>query len=134
MCVICITKFRPLQVLQNTFHQHRYNPVTFNFTGTTIQYIADSVYIKRATAITGLRGPEGSGRLRLQITRHSAHEGVRIITLTHRPSLPPGISWYSFLEAESTPGHMEMSAATEYIPSVTPRNRSRVFTTFSAVP
>jgi hypothetical protein len=26
----------------------------------------------------------------------------------HRPSLPPGISWYSFLEAESTPGHMEL--------------------------
>ena len=58
-------------------------------------------------------GPEGSGRLRLQITRHSAHEGGKVITLTHRPPLPPGISWYSFLEAESTLGHTEMSAATE---------------------
>ena len=58
-------------------------------------------------------GLEGSGQLRLQITRHSAHEGGKVITLMHWPPLPPGISWYSFLEAESTPGHMEMSAATE---------------------
>jgi hypothetical protein len=28
--------------------------------------------------------------------------------------------WYSFLEAESTPGHMFPSVATEMIPSVTP--------------
>ena len=45
-----------------------------------------------------------SGRLRLQITGHSAHEGGKVVTPTHRPSLPPEISWYSFLDAESTPG------------------------------
>ena len=67
----------------------------------------------KAAPITGLWGPEGSGQLRLQITRHSAHEGGKVVTLMHRPPLPPGISWYSFLEAESTPGHTEMSAATE---------------------
>jgi len=34
------------------------------------------------------------------------------------PSLPPGISWYSFLEAESTPGHMELpDAQKKKIPS-----------------
>ena len=33
-----------------------------------------------------------------------------------RSSLPPGISWYSFLEAQSTPGHMELSDAREKIP------------------
>ena len=49
-------------------------------------------------------GPrEGCDRLRLQITRHSAREGGKVVTLTHRPPLPPGISWYSYLEAESTP-------------------------------
>ena len=32
------------------------------------------------------------------------HEGGKVVTLTYRPPLPPGISWYSFLEAESTPG------------------------------
>ena len=67
----------------------------------------------KAIPITGLWGPEGSGQLRLQITTPSAHEGGRVVTPTHRPPLPPGISWYSFLEAESTPGHTEMSAATE---------------------
>jgi len=39
----------------------------------------------------------------------------------HRPSLPSGISWYSFLEAKSTPGHMELSDAPEKIPSVVRR-------------
>jgi len=33
-----------------------------------------------------------------------------------RPSLPPGISWYSFLEALSTPGHMKLSDAPEKNP------------------
>jgi hypothetical protein len=31
-----------------------------------------------------------------------------------------GNPWYSFLEAESTPGHMVPSVATEKVPSVTP--------------
>jgi hypothetical protein len=47
------------------------------------------------------------------------YEGGKVITLTHRPSLFPGVSWYSFLEAESTPGHMVPSVATEKIPSDT---------------
>jgi hypothetical protein len=37
----------------------------------------------KATPITVLWGPEGSGRLRLQISRHSAHEGGKVVTLTH---------------------------------------------------
>jgi hypothetical protein len=41
-----------------------------------------------------------------QISRPSAHEGGKVVSLTHRPPLPPRkFSWYSFLlEAESTPG------------------------------
>ena len=66
----------------------------------------------QSSPVTGRAGPEGSGNLE-QITRHSAHEGGRVVTPMHRTPLPPGISWYSFLEAESTPGHTEMSAATE---------------------
>ena len=42
--------------------------------------------------------------------------------------------WYSFLEAESTPGHMVLSVATEKIPSDTIENRSRDRSTSSAVP
>jgi hypothetical protein len=39
----------------------------------------------------------------------------------HAPAAftPRGIPWYSFLEDESTPGHMVPSVATENIPSVT---------------
>jgi hypothetical protein len=52
-------------------------------------------------------------------------ESGKVVTLTHRPSLPPGIFWYSFLEAESTPGHMVPSVTLEKIPSDTTRNRSQ---------
>jgi hypothetical protein len=40
----------------------------------------------------------------------------------HAPAAftPRGIPWYSILKAESTPGHMVPSVATEKIPSVTP--------------
>ena len=43
--------------------------------------------IVKATPITGLWGPEGSGRLRLQITRHSADEGGKVVTPNYRPPL-----------------------------------------------
>jgi hypothetical protein len=49
----------------------------------------------------------------------------RINTVRRQPHAaaaftPRGNPWYSFLEAESTPGHMVPSVATEKIPSVTP--------------
>jgi hypothetical protein len=49
----------------------------------------------------------GSRRLRLlDLLDTRQYEGGKGITLTHRPSLPTGSSWYSFLEAELTPGHI----------------------------
>ena len=42
--------------------------------------------------------------------------------------------WYSFLGAESTPGRMVLSVATEKIPNDTTGNRSRDRPTSSAVP
>jgi hypothetical protein len=47
---------------------------------------------------------------------------------------PQEFSWYSFLEAESTPGHMVPSEATEKIPSDTTGDRSRDPPTSSAAP
>ena len=44
------------------------------------------------------------------------YEGGKVVTLTHRSPLPPGGSWYQFLEAESTPGHMVQSVATQKNP------------------
>jgi hypothetical protein len=48
----------------------------------------------QAHRVPGVRGS--------QISRHSAHEGGKFVSPTHRPSLPPrNYSWYSFLlEAE----------------------------------
>jgi hypothetical protein len=55
------------------------------------------------------------------------------VSLTHRPPLPPGLTWYSFLETESTPGHMKLSYATEKKPGDT-GNRSLDLPTCSATP
>ena len=44
----------------------------------------------KATPITGLWGPEGSGRLRLQITRLSTHEGGKVVTGRLYPQEYPG--------------------------------------------
>jgi hypothetical protein len=61
-------------------------------------------------------GSWGSRRLRLlDILDFRHYEGGKVITLTHRPSSPPGVAWYSFVETESTPGHMVSSAASEKI-------------------
>jgi hypothetical protein len=80
-------------------------------------------------------GSWGSRRLRLLDLLDFRHcEGGKVVTLTHRPSLPPGVSWYSFLEAESTPGHMVSSVASEKIPSDTNGDQSRDLPTSSTVP
>jgi hypothetical protein len=44
------------------------------------------------------------------------YEGGKVITLTHQLSLPLGVSWYSFPEGESTPGHMVPSVPSEKNP------------------
>jgi len=51
-------------------------------------------------------GPEGCRKLRFPDYMTTAQDGVQVVSLTHRPHLPPRkSSWYSFLlEAESTPG------------------------------
>ena len=46
----------------------------------------------------------------------------------------PGISWYSFLEAESIPGHMVPLVVSEEILNNTTGDRSRDPPTSSAVP
>jgi hypothetical protein len=47
---------------------------------------------------------------------------------------PQEFSWYSFLEAESSPGHMVRSVASEKIPSDTTWDRFRDPKGSSAVP
>jgi hypothetical protein len=68
------------------------------------------------------QGPKGvPGRLRPQI--FLTFSTTRVVG--RQPHAPAAFTsrrnpWYSVLEAESTPGHMVPSAATEKIPSVTP--------------
>jgi len=46
-------------------------------------------------------GPEGSRKLRFQNFMTTAQEGGKVVSIMHRPHLPPRKSWYSFLlEAE----------------------------------
>jgi hypothetical protein len=79
-------------------------------------------------------GPWGPGTLRLLDFLDFRHyEGGKLVTLTHRPSLPPGVFLVLILEAESTPGHMVTSVATEKIPSDTTGDRSRDPPTSSVV-
>ena len=56
-----------------------------------------------------------------QISWHSTHEGGKVVTPTHQPSLPPGISWYSFLEAGSTPGTWTCQMLRKKFPVTRPR-------------
>ena len=60
----------------------------------------------KAVPLQAWSGPEGSRKLRCPDFMTTAQDGGKVVSLTHRPPLPPRkYTWYSFLlEAESTPG------------------------------
>ena len=60
----------------------------------------------KAIPLQAWSGPEGSRKLRFPDFMTTAQDGGKVVSLTHRPSLPcRKHTWYSFLlEAESTPG------------------------------
>jgi hypothetical protein len=71
-----------------------------------------------------------------QISRESAHEGGKVVSPTHRPSLPPRkYSWYSFLlEASQPRGHSATGRITSMKSSSNNKgNRTRVFPSCSVV-
>jgi len=79
-----------------------------------------------------LRVPRGWGS---QISRHSAHEGGKVVSPKHLPLLPPKkYSWYSFLsKAESTAG--PQCCQQDYVNDIdTIGNRTRDLPACSAVP
>ena len=74
------------------------------------------------------------GRLRPRIfLTFDTYEGGRSSALRTGRLYPRRNPWYSCLEAESSPGHMVPSVATEIIPCDTTGNRSRDLPTSSAV-
>jgi len=60
----------------------------------------------KAVLLQAWSGPEGSRKLRFPDFMTTAHDGGKVVSLTHRLPLPPRkYTWYSFLlEAELTPG------------------------------
>ena len=70
--------------------------------------VADGSEIKgkgNAAPLQAWGDPEGSRKLRFPDFMTTAQDGGKVVSLTHRPPLPPSkYTWYSFLlEAESTP-------------------------------
>jgi hypothetical protein len=59
---------------------------------------------RKAVPLQAWSGPESSRKLRFP-DYMTTQDGGKVVSLTHRPPLPPGNApWYSFvLEAESTP-------------------------------
>ena len=60
----------------------------------------------KAVPLQAWSGPEGSRKLRFPDFMTTVQDGGKVVSITHRPPLPPRkYTWYSFLlEAESTPG------------------------------
>ena len=60
----------------------------------------------KSVPLQAWNGPEGFWKLRFPDYVKTVQDGGKVVSLTHRPLLPPRkYCWYSFmLEAESTPG------------------------------
>ena len=58
----------------------------------------------KAVPLLARSGPEGTRKLRLSDYMTTAQDGGKVVSLTHRPLLPPGNAPGFLLEAESTPG------------------------------
>jgi hypothetical protein len=95
--------------------QYKYQQYNKNYRKCVIEFYNSCCKGKgKFFPLQALTGPWGFGRIRLPDFLYFRHyEDGKVVTLTHRPSLPSGVSWHSFLEAESTPGHMVPLVATE---------------------
>jgi len=75
----------------------RIEPATFRFVIQHLSHCAiavpDMITVKgkgKAVPLQAWSGPEGSRRLRFPDYMTTAHDGGKVVSLTHRPLLPPG--------------------------------------------
>ena len=102
MIMACLVS-RPVTFLahhQTCFHNFAisvYTPICYFL---TYRYDKKTIFVQWFSVIFLYPRYRATWPRGVQISWHSAHEGGKFFTSTHRPPLPI----YSFLEAESTPG------------------------------
>ena len=66
---------------------------TFNFRKTfneTFMFLTFVIVYGKAVPLQAWSGPEGSRKLRFPDFMTTAQDGGKVVSLTHRPPLPPG--------------------------------------------
>ena len=148
-CVLFVSDFNQIRTFWTDFSNPPPPPTpVYSFTkirsaGTALLYAAGRVdgrmhrlkTRRKAFPLQAWSGSWGSRRLRLWIVSTFGNmKVVRSSPLRIGRLHPQECSWYSFLEADSTPGHMVLSVASEKkIPSDTAGDRSRDLPASSAV-
>jgi hypothetical protein len=66
--------------------------------------VNDSESKSKAVPLQAWSGPEGFRKWRFPDFMTTAQDGGKVVSLKHRPPLPPGNTPSYLLEAESTPG------------------------------
>ena len=81
-CELCI-----IRVTVHNFHMYR-------FKASEICQKKPFIYIykDKAVPLQAWSGPEGSRKLRFPDFMATAQDGGKVVSLTHRPLLPPGIA------------------------------------------
>ena len=65
-------------------------PATFRFVAQHLNHIGTAVPLIQAVPLKAWTGPEGSRKLSFPDFVTKAQDGGKLVSLTHRPPLPPG--------------------------------------------
>ena len=86
--------------------RHHSDSCNFRVARRFLEHMSTPATKGKAVPLQALDGPQGSRKLRFPDFVTMAQDGGKVVSLTHRPPLPPRkYSRYSFLlEADSTPG------------------------------
>jgi hypothetical protein len=94
-CVYCAVETERLSIIHNIHHLYRVNHYTLlvSMHCTDVNPCSRIINLKKVKQSRNRPGvaQRVPGGLGSQISWHSAHEGGEVVTLTHRPPLPPGM-------------------------------------------